>query len=79
MDQNIKDQMDQITAQLDARIEKAVGQAKDSATGEADVALKNEIAALELKFNGINERIDASEVSMKKNFSASEPNLLNML
>jgi len=32
--------MDQITAQLDARIEKAVGQAKDSATGEADVALK---------------------------------------
>jgi HK97 family phage major capsid protein len=73
MDQNIKDQMDQITAQLDARIEKAMGQAKDSATGEADVALKNEIAALELKFNGINERIDASEVSMKKNFSASEP------
>lgn len=72
MDENLKKELDLLTAQIDERIEKAAGQAADSATGKADKLIKSEIEALVNKFNDINARIDAQEVSMKKGFEGNK-------
>lgn len=40
MDENTKKQLDQLGDIIDAKLEKAHGQAVDSATGKADEALK---------------------------------------
>ena len=40
MEENVKNQLDQLGNIIDAKLEKAHGQAVDSATGKADVALK---------------------------------------
>ena len=69
MEENVKNQLDQLGNIIDAKLEKAHGQAVDSATGKADVALKGEIANLTQKFT---ERMDAIEVSNKKRFEASK-------
>jgi len=69
MEENVKNQLDQLGNIIDAKLEKAHGQAVDSATGKADVALKGEIANLTQKFT---ERMDAIEVSNKKRFEASQ-------
>ena len=69
MEENVKNQLDQLGNIIDAKLEKAHGQAVDSATGKADVALKGEIANLTQKFT---ERMDAIEVSSKKRFEASQ-------
>jgi HK97 family phage major capsid protein len=69
MDENVKNQLDQLGNIIDAKLEKAHGQAVDSATGKADEALKGEIANLTQKFT---ERMDAIEVSSKKRFEASK-------
>lgn len=63
MNEDAKKQLDQLGDIIDAKIEKASGQAIESATGKADQMLKNEIANLVEKFN---ERMDAMEVSNKK-------------
>ncbi|QDP54271.1 MAG: putative major capsid protein [Prokaryotic dsDNA virus sp.] len=63
MNEDAKKQLDQLGDIIDAKIEKASGQAIESATGKADQMLKNEIANLVEKFN---ERMDAIEVSNKK-------------
>ena len=68
MDENVKNQLDQLGNIIDAKLEKAHGQAVDSATGKADEALKGEIANLTQKFT---ERMDAIEVSNKKRFDAT--------
>ena len=66
MDENIvKNQLDQLGNIIDEKIEKAAGQALDSANGKADEALKGEIDNLTKKFN---ERFDAFEVENKKMF-----------
>ena len=69
MDENVKNQLDQLGDIIDAKLEKAHGQAVDSATGKADEALKGEIKNLTEKFT---ERMDAIEVSNKKRFEASK-------
>ena len=69
MEENVKKQLDQLGDIIDAKLEKAHGQAVDSATGKADVALKGEIANLTQKFT---ERMDAIEVSSKKRFEANK-------
>lgn len=72
MEDNLKKELDQIGALVDAKIEKASGQAFDNAKGEIESSLKSEIKNLTEKFAEVNERIDASEVSMKKNFESKE-------
>ena len=65
MDENVKNQLDQLGNIIDEKIEKATGQALESANGKADSALKGEIDNLTKKFN---ERFDAFEVENKKMF-----------
>ena len=65
MEENIKNQLDQLGNIIDEKIEKATGQALESANGKADSALKGEIDNLTKKFN---ERFDAFEVENKKMF-----------
>tara|TARA_Y100000289_G_scaffold12211_1_gene11318 strand:- start:1673 stop:2869 length:1197 start_codon:yes stop_codon:yes gene_type:complete len=65
MEENLKNELDQLGDIIDAKLEKAHGQAVESATGKADEALKGEIKNLTDKFN---ERMDAMEVANKKHF-----------
>ena len=65
MEENVKNQLDQLGNIIDEKIEKATGQALESATGKADSALKGEIDNLTKKFN---ERFDSFEVENKKMF-----------
>lgn len=67
MDENVKNQLDQLGNIIDEKIEKAAGQALESANGKADSALKGEIDNLTKKFN---ERFDELEVKNKKNFDS---------
>ena len=65
MEENVKNQLDQLGNIIDEKIEKATGQALESANGKADSALKGEIDNLTKKFN---ERFDSFEVENKKMF-----------
>lgn len=69
MNENTKAQLDQLGDLIDAKLEKAHGQAVDSATGKADEMLKGEISNLTTQFN---ERMDQMEVANKKHFEASK-------
>lgn len=72
MEDNLKRELDQIGALVDSKIEKAAGQAMDNAKGEIEHSLKSEIKNLTEKFSEVNDRIDASEVAMKKSFESKE-------
>lgn len=65
MEENVKNQLDQLGNIIDEKIEKATGQALESANGKADESLKSEIDNLTKKFN---ERFDSFEVENKKMF-----------
>lgn len=67
MDENVKNQLDQIANVIDEKIEKANGQVLENANGKIDSVLKGEINNLTQKFN---ERMDAIEVANKKNFDS---------
>lgn len=69
MDENIKKELDQLGDIIDAKIEKATGQAMENSEKKADESLKREIDNLLNKFN---ERIDSVEVAQKKNATAAE-------
>lgn len=69
MNENVKAQLDQLGDLIDAKLEKAQGQAIDSATGKADEMLKSEINNLTAQFN---ERFDAMEVANKKHFESKQ-------
>jgi HK97 family phage major capsid protein len=71
MSEDIKKQLDELNSAIDARIEKAEGQAVASATGKADELLKSEIKNLETKFTEIHSRIDAAEIAAKKTASGA--------
>jgi HK97 family phage major capsid protein len=73
MDDNIKKELDQITKEIDSRIEKAYGQALESANGKADEMIKGEVTNLVNKFNELNDRLDANEVAAKKRFESNRP------
>ena len=65
MEENVKNQLDQLGNLIDSKIEKATGQALTSANGKAEEVLKGEISNLT---NSFNERMDAMEVAKKKKF-----------
>ena len=69
MNENTKQHLDQLGDIIDAKLEKAYGQAIESATGKADEVLKSEIKNLTEKFN---ERFDAMEVANKKQAEAGK-------
>lgn len=69
MEENTKKHLDQLGDIIDAKLEKAYGQALESATGKADEMLKSEISNLTNKFN---ERFDALEVANKKQAEAGK-------
>ena len=72
MEDNLKKQLDEIGSLVDSKIEKASNAAMDNAKGEFETSLKSEIENLTNKFVEINDRIDASEVNMKKSFEGSK-------
>lgn len=69
MEENTKKHLDQLGDIIDAKLEKAYGQAIESANGKADEMLKSEISNLTNKFN---ERFDALEVANKKQAEAGK-------
>lgn len=69
MEENTKKHLDQLGDVIDAKLEKAYGQAVESATGKADELLKSEISNLTNQFN---ERFDALEVANKKQAEAGK-------
>jgi HK97 family phage major capsid protein len=70
--ENKNNQLEELGALIDSKIEKASGQAMDNAKGEFESSLKSEIENLTNKFVEVNDRIDASEVSMKKSFEGAK-------
>ena len=71
MEENVKQQLDQLGNLIDAKIEKANGQVLENAKGTIDSVLKGEIANLTKSFN---ERVDAIEMQNKKNLEAAKSN-----
>jgi len=69
MEENVKQQLDQLGNLIDAKIEKANGQVLENAKGTIDSVLKGEIANLTKAFN---ERVDAIEMQNKKNLEVSQ-------
>jgi HK97 family phage major capsid protein len=73
MDENVKNQLDQIGDIVDEKIEKAFNSAKDNAKGEVETSLKSEISNLTNEFNAKYEdatkRMDSIEVENKKALS----------
>ena len=63
MEENVKQQLDQLGNLIDAKIEKANGQVLENAKGQIDSVLKGEIDNLTKSFN---ERVDAIEKSITK-------------
>lgn len=77
MEENVKNQLDQIGNLVDAKIEKAFHNAKDSATGEIESSLKSEINNLtneyNSKFDAAQKRMDAIETASQKTLSGQTP------
>lgn len=73
MNDEIKNQLDQIGNIVDEKIEKAFHQAKDNANGEVEASLKSEISNLtndyNEKFEAATKRMDALEMESKKTSS----------
>ena len=61
--ENFKNQIDELGNLIDSKLEKAYGQAVESATGKADEMLKGEIKNLTETFNA---RMDEMETARKK-------------
>lgn len=77
MNEEIKNQLDQIGNIVDEKIEKAFNQAKDNAQGEVESSLKSEISNLtneyNEKFEAATKRMDAIEMESKKTLSGVTP------
>lgn len=77
MEENVKNQLDQIGNLVDAKIEKAFHNAKDSATGEIESSLKSEISNLtneyNEKFDAAQKRMDEIETASQKTLSGQTP------
>lgn len=77
MNEEIKNQLDQIGNIVDEKIEKAFNQAKDNAHGEVESSLKSEISNLtndyNEKFEAATKRMDAIEIESKKTISGATP------
>jgi HK97 family phage major capsid protein len=77
MDENVKNQLDQIGNIVDEKIEKAFHQAKDNAKGEMESSLKSEIDNLTTQYveksDALNKRMDDMEIAAKKTLSGATP------
>ena len=77
MDENVKNQLDQIGNIVDEKIEKAFNQAKDNAKGEMESSLKSEIDNLTTQYveksESLNKRMDEMEMAAKKTLSGATP------
>lgn len=75
MNEEIKNQLDQIGDLVDSKIEKAFNAAKDNAKGEVETSLKSEISnltnAYNEKFEAATKRMDAIEMESKKTLSGA--------
>lgn len=73
MNEELKNQLDQIGNLVDSKIEKAFNSAKDNARGEVEESLKSEISNLSneylAKHEAIAKRMDEMEVNAKKTLS----------
>ena len=73
MNDEIKNQLDQIGDIVDSKIEKAFNQAQDNAKGEVESSLKSEITNLTNDYNekmeAATKRMDAIEMESKKTLS----------
>ena len=77
MEENVKNQLDQIGNIVDEKIEKAFNQAKDNAKGEMESSLKSEIDNLTTQYveksEALNKRMDDMEIAAKKTLSGATP------
>lgn len=77
MNEEIKNELDQIGDLVDSKIEKAMGQAADNAKGEYEESLKSEISNLSAdylaKHESLQKRMDEMEVSNKKIATETTP------
>lgn len=77
MEENVKNQLDQIGNIVDEKIEKAFNQAKDNAKGEMESSLKSEIDNLTTQYveksDALNKRLDEMEMAAKKTASGATP------
>ena len=77
MEENVKNQLDQIGNIVDEKIEKAFNQAKDNAKGEMESSLKSEIDNLTTEYveksDALNKRMDEIEMASKKTLSGATP------
>lgn len=77
MEENVKNQLDQIGNIVDEKIEKAFNQAKDNAKGEMESSLKSEIDNLTTQYveksEALNKRMDEMEMAAKKTLSGATP------
>ena len=73
MNEDVKNQLDQIGDIVDSKIEKAFNQAQENAKGEVESSLKSEITNLtneyNEKFENATKRMDSIEVESKKTLS----------
>lgn len=76
MDENIKNQLDQIGDIVDSKIEKAFKSSKDNAKGEIEESLKSEISNLTNEYlaknDEANKRMDSIEMNAKKTASSQK-------
>ena len=77
MNEELKNQLDQIGNLVDSKIEKAFNSAKDNARGEVEASLKSEISNLSneylAKHEAIAKRMDEMEVNAKKTLAGATP------
>ena len=80
MNEDVKNQLDQIGDIVDSKIEKAFNQAQENAKGEMESSLKSEITNLtneyNEKFENATKRMDAIEVESKKTLSKLQKTLI---
>ena len=70
MEENVKNQLDQLNTVIDSKIEKAKDIAVEASVVQADEIVKSQVLEMTTKFN---DRLDAIEVSNKKTFDANQP------
>ena len=70
MEENVKNQLDQLNTAIDSKIEKAKDIAVEASVVQADEIVKSQVSEMTTKFN---DRLDAIEVSNKKTFEANQP------
>jgi len=73
MEDNIKKELDNITNEIDSKIEKSSLSAIETMKAETDAVVKSSEENLASKITEINDRLDKSEIEAKKRFEASQP------